>query len=153
MRWVVGLLLMALLGRAPVSLAQEEDSVLEPDAIGEEQAYNQIIARFNKNIKRFASWDAFKAETVAKISPKILGSCYKSTGGSTKAVEVTKIGMPTVADEGWRETRGKGWRQQKKDRTFIEYRVNTKAGVLLWIEGVKPRFFFAHTKKICELPL
>jgi hypothetical protein len=56
-------------------------------------------------------------------------------------------------DSGWQKTTGKGWQQLTKGRTFIEYRFNAKARRLFWIEGVNPRFFFAFTKKMCEVPL
>ncbi|MGQ4810373.1 hypothetical protein NKDENANG_03831 [Candidatus Entotheonellaceae bacterium PAL068K] len=153
MRWMVGLLLLALLCRVQAGLAQEEGSeTLNEDRV-EEIAYDHAIARFNSNIKKFSSWDAFQAEIVSKISPDTLGICYELTGDTTKPVEVTRVGFPRMESDGWKQTRGKGWRRTKKDRTFIEYRVNKKAGVLLWIKGVKPRFFFAHTRQICEFPL
>ena len=41
----------------------------------------------------------------------------------------------------------KGWRQCAKGRIGSEYRVNAKADVWLWIEGVNSRFFFAYTTK------
>jgi len=47
-----------------------------------------------------------------------------------------------MENDHWKETSGKGWRLLRKDRTFTEYRLNLKAGVLMRIEGVKPRFFF-----------
>jgi hypothetical protein len=56
-------------------------------------------------------------------------------------------------DTGWQKTTGKGWQQLTKGRRFFEYRFNAKTGILLWIEGVNPRFFFAFTKKMCEVPL
>jgi len=69
-------------------------------------------------------------------------------------VRVTMDPLPRAAKEtGWQQTTGKGWQQTHADRTFIEYRYNEKAGVLLWVEGVSPRFFFAYTRKMCELPL
>ncbi len=152
MRWVVGLLILALLGRAQAVLAQEE-TLVEEDTVVEDQGFDQAIAKFNNNIKGFPSWEAFKAEIVAKLSPDTSGTCYRLTGGGIQPVEVTKVGFHRPEGKRWKKTGGKGWRQRKKDRSFIEYRVNEKAGVLLRIEGVKPRFFFAATKKICEFPL
>jgi hypothetical protein len=52
-----------------------------------------------------------------------------------------------------KRTPGDGWRNFRKDRTFVEYRFNQKSNVLLRLEGVKPRFFFASTKRICEFQL
>ena len=81
----------------------------------------------------------------------MMGTCYLYQGGT---VRVTMEPLPRTAKEtGWQKTAGKGWQQTQADRTFIEYRYNEKAGVLLWVEGVNPRFFFAYTSKMCELPL
>jgi hypothetical protein len=69
-------------------------------------------------------------------------------------VSVTMEPLPRVDEKiEWQKTAGKGWQQTQTDRTFIEYRYNEKARVLLWVEGVNPRFFFAYTRKMCELPL
>jgi hypothetical protein len=67
-----------------------------------------------------------------------------------ETMEVEFTGMESGR---WEKTSGKGWRLLRKDRTFTEYRVNLKADLLLRIEGVKPRFFFASTKRICEFYL
>ena len=151
MRWLAGLLLLALLGRA---LAQETPaSTEELEAYDATAAYDQAIIRFNKNIKEFSTWDAFKAEVLSLLPRDTVGSCHALTGETMKPVEVTRVPLPVVEDEGWQKTSGKGWRKRNKDRTFIEYRVNEKAGVLLRIEGVRPRFFFAYTRRICEFPL
>jgi hypothetical protein len=56
-------------------------------------------------------------------------------------------------DGTWEKTSDNGWRKRNKDRTFIEYRYNQEASMLLWIEGVNPRFFFASTRRLCEFPL
>ena len=41
----------------------------------------------------------------------------------------------------------------KANKTFIEYRFNVKAGVLLRVEGVKTWFLPSQTKKMCEFSL
>ena len=149
MRWMVGLLLLTLLGHA---MAQEEEPPLVEWQHGDD-AYDRAIVRFNKNIKKFSSWDAFKAKILSTIAPDTPGNCYELTGDAVQPVEITRVHLQKLEGKGWRKTSGKGWRQKKKDRTFREYRVNEKAGVLLRIDGVKPRFFFAKTKRICEFPL
>jgi hypothetical protein len=152
MHWVIELLLVALLGSA---LAQEDTSTMEerlepPDAT---HAYDETILRFNSNAKAFASWDAFQAEVLSKIAPDTMGRCYALTGRVMQPVRVTRIALSREAETGWQQTPGHGWRHEQADRTFIEYRVNEKAGVLLRLEGVKPRFFFAQTRQVCEFPL
>ena len=88
---------------------------------------------------------------LAQVTPGLLGTCYTYQGGT---VRITMEPLPRVDKEtGWQQTAGKGWQQTQTDRTFIEYRYNEKVGVLLWVEGVSPRFFFAYTRKMCELPL
>ena len=82
---------------------------------------------------------------------KPAGDRFYVSGGT---VHVTMDPLPRAEKEiGWQKTAGKGWQQTHTGRTFIEYRYNEKARVLLWIEGVNPRLFFAYTKKMCELPL
>jgi hypothetical protein len=66
---------------------------------------------------------------------------------------MAKVKFAGLAGRGWEQTSGNGWRLRRKDRTFTEYRVNPQDGLLSRIEGVKPRFFFASTKRICEVPL
>ena len=151
MHWAVGLLLVALLGRA---LAQESPSA-PVDLTGEDaaRAYDEVIVRFNTNTQEFSSWEAFKTAVFSKVLPGTLGRCYESTGSAMQPVHVTMVSFPRETDGDWQKTSGNGWRREKADRTFIEYRVNKKAGVLLWIEGAKPKFFFAQTRKICEFPL
>ena len=150
MRWVVGLLLLVSVSRA---LAQETPVINDELKQKALEAYKQVITRFNTHIKKFSSWDAFKAEVFPMVSPDTFGNCYELTGNAMNPVKFTMVKFQRVEDEGWQKTSGKGWRQNKKDRTFIEYRFNNKADVLIRIEGVKPRFFFAHTRKICEFPL
>jgi hypothetical protein len=58
-----------------------------------------------------------------------------------------------VEKTGWKKTAGEGWRRYQTQRAFIEYRVNTEAGMLLRAEGVKAGFFFTHIQKICEFPM
>jgi hypothetical protein len=148
---MVGLVLVVCLGRA---LAQEDANIREePGAQEAARAYDEAIVRFNTNIKNFSSWAAFKAEVFARVLPGTIGKCYESTGNAMQPVQVTTIPLPREEDAGWQKTSDKGWRQYKEDRTFVEYRVNDKAGVLLRVEGVKPRFFFSYTRRICEFPL
>jgi hypothetical protein len=148
MRWLVGVLLLVSLGRA---LAQETPaSTEELEKQYALEAYQQVTVRFNTNIKEFATWEAFKAEVLSLMTPDTMGRCYALTGDT---VQVTTVRFPGMEDNGWRKTSGNGWRWNKKDRTFIEYRINTKAGVLLRAEGAKTMFFITQTKKICEYPL
>jgi hypothetical protein len=150
MWWTVGLVLMGLLGRA---LAQEESPAgNEPmEAENARRASDWAIVRFNTDIQDFPSWEAFKAAVLSQVVPGTLGTCYTYSGGT---VHVTMEALPRADTEtGWQKTHGKGWQQFTKGRTFIEYRVNAKAGILFWIAGVNPRFFFAFTKKMCEVPL
>jgi hypothetical protein len=149
MRWVVGLLLWALVGYAMADEDAEELKVEQP-VVG---AYEQVTVRFNTNVQRFSSWEVFKAEVFSRLPVGTSGRCYEPTEARIKPVNVTTILFQEVTGNRWQKTSGNGWRQYKNDRTFIEYRVNEKAGVLLRAEGVKPRFFFAGIKKICEFPL
>jgi hypothetical protein len=114
--------------------------------------YDQAIARFNNDIKDFPSWEAFKTAVFPKITADTIGKCYEYTGGATQSVIVTAESLPKVEDGNWQKTAGGGWKQVQGDRTFSEYRVNEKARVLLRMEGVKPRFFFAPSPKMCEFP-
>jgi len=149
MWWMVGLLLVGLLSRA---LAQETPGGIEQmEAEAARRASDQAIVRFNTDIKRFSSWEAFVTTVLSQITPGTRGTCYEPSGGT---VEVTRRPLPSEEKgTAWKETVGHGWEQMRKDRTFIEYKFNEKASVLLWIEGVNPRFFFAYTRRMCELPL
>jgi hypothetical protein len=149
MWWMAGLVLMGLLGRA---LAQDSPAGNEAmEAEEARRASDWAIVRFNTDIKDFPSWEAFKATVLSQVAPGTLGTCYTYRGGT---VHITMEPLPREDKEtGWQKTGGKGWQQSTKGRTFIEYRVNAKAGILFWIEGVNPRFFFAFTKKMCEVPL
>jgi hypothetical protein len=145
---MIGLTLLASFGDV---VAQESEGYgAEPVA---DSAYDRAILRFNSNIKAFGSWESFKAEVVSKVAPGTSGECYEWTGNMFEPVAITQVKFQGIEDQGWKEASGHGWRQSKKDRTFIEYRINEKKQVLLRAEGVKPRFFFARTKKICEFPL
>jgi hypothetical protein len=149
MWWMVGLLLMGMFGRALAqdSLGGSEQMEVE----NARRASDQAIVRFNTDIKDFPSWEIFEAVVLAQVTPGMMGTCYAYQGGT---VRVTMEPLPRVdKDTGWQQTAGTGWQQTQTDRTFIEYRYNEKAGVLLWVEGVNPRFFFAYTRKMCELPL
>ena len=149
MWWIVGLLLMGVFGRA---LAQDNPAGSEQmEAENARRASDQAIVKFNTDIDDFPSWELFEAVVLAQVTPGLLGTCYTYQGGT---VHVTMDPLPRAEKEtGWQKTAGKGWQQTHTDRTFIEYRYNEKAGVLLWVEGVNPRFFFAYTRKMCELPL
>jgi hypothetical protein len=149
MWWIVGLLLMGVFGRA---LAQDNPAGSEQmEAENARKASDQAIVRFNTDIDDFPSWELFEAVVLAQVTPGLLGTCYTYQGGT---VHATMEPLPRAAKgTGWQKTAGKGWQRTHTDRTFIEYRYNEKAGVLLWVEGVNPRFFFAYTRKMCELPL
>jgi hypothetical protein len=133
------------------ALAQEGDVIVEESSTP--NAYDQALLRFNTNIKSYPSWEAFKTAVLSKFLPGTPGTCYELTGGSFNSMETMTVEFAGLRGEGWQKTSGKGWRLSRKNRTFIEYRVNPKAGMLSRIEGVKPRFFFARTKRICEFQL
>ena len=152
MRWpmwcmIIGGLLLAPFGDV---MAQEGEVVQPPVA---DSAYDQAVIRFNSHIQAFDSWEAFKAEVLSKVALGRDGKCYELTGRRFYPVEITQVKFQGIEEDGWTKASGHGWRQIRKDRTFIEYRINKEAQVLLRAEGVKPRFFFAHTKMICEFPL
>jgi len=149
MWWMVGLILMELLGRA---LAQDSrGSTEEMEVENAKRAADWAIVRFNTDIQDFPSWEAFKTAVLSQVSPGTLGTCYGYSGGT---IQVIREPLPKEDKEAvWQKTTGNGWQQMQKDRTVIEYRVNTKAGLLLWIEGVNPRFFFAYPRQMCEVPL
>jgi hypothetical protein len=149
MWWIVVLVLIGVLGSA---LAQESPGDSEQMEVeNARRASDQAIVRFNTNIADFPSWELFEAVVLAQVAPGMMGTCYVYQGGT---VRVTMEPLPRTAKAtGWQKTAGKGWQQTQTDRTFIEYRYNEKVGVLLWVEGVNPRFFFAYTSKMCELPL
>lgn len=117
------------------------------------RAYDQALLRFNTNIQSYPSWEAFKTEVLTKVPLGTPGTCYELTGDAFNPVETMQVEFKGLAGEGWQKTAGKGWRLTRKDRTFTEYRINLKAGILSRIEGVKPWFFFAITKRICEFQL
>jgi hypothetical protein len=143
----VGCLFFLLCGFA---LAQEGD-IIEPPRTP--SAYDQALLRFNNNIQSYPSWEAFKAEVLAKVPLGASGTCYELTGNMYNSMETTEVHFEGFNSDRWEKTSGKGWWLLRKDRTFTEYRLNLKAGVLMRTEGVKPRFFFANTKRICEFPL
>ena len=149
MWWIAGLLLMVVFSHA---LAQDNPGESEQMEVeNARRASDQAIVRFNTDIAAFPSWELFETVVLGQVTPGMLGTCYTYQGG---AVRITMEPLPRVDKEtGWQKTAGKGWQQTRTDRTFIEYRYNEKAGVLLWVEGVNPRFFFAYTRKMCELPL
>jgi hypothetical protein len=149
MWWMVGLVCIGLLGRA---LAQDSrGSTEEIEVENAKRAVDWAIVRFNTDVQDFPSWEVFKTTVLSQVMPGTLGTCYGYSGGT---VQVTREPLPREDKEAvWQKTTGNGWQQVQKDRTVIEYRVNTKAGLLLWIEGINPRFFFAYTRQMCEVPL
>jgi hypothetical protein len=151
MDWVVGVALVVWLGS---SMAQEGASPqLEWSALEATRAYDAAVVHFNTHPQEFASWKAFQEAVWATIGPGALGRCYAQTGRPMQPVEITEMLLPRESEDGWQPTAGKGWQREVAARTFIEYRVNTKARVVLRHESVKPWWFFAHTRQICEFPL
>lgn len=152
MRWLAGAILLVSLGHA---LADDQGlgSLDEWEANQAVKAYDRVTIRFNTNIKAFSSWEAFKTEALSRVPAGTDGSCYTSTGDWSKPIEVRKGTRLEVEETGWKKTSGQGWRRYKSKRAFIEYRVNTKANVLLRAEGIKSGFFFTHIQIICEFPM
>jgi len=133
-----------------LALAQEGD-IVEPPITP--RAYDQALLRFNTNIQSYPSWQTFKTVVLAKVPLGTPGTCYELTGTSFNPMETTHVKFKGLMGDEWEKTAGKGWRLLRKNRKFMEYRLNLKAGVLSRIEGSKPRFFFATTKRICEFKL
>jgi hypothetical protein len=152
MQWVIGLCLVVLLGR--VQAQETSDPTRDLDTEYAESAYEQAIVKFNTDIKDFSSWQAFKTEVLAKVLPDTMGRCYERTTSPMQPVQITRVPWQSVEGEAWEKTSGNGWRQNyKASKTFIEYRFNVKAGVLLRAEGVKTWFLPPQTRKMCEFPL
>jgi hypothetical protein len=147
MRWLVCVFIVTWLSPA---FGQEGDAEREQYTA---DVYDQAVVRFNNNIKVFPTWEAFKTAIQARVPVDRLGTCYELTWDRLQPVKTTRARFQGLENDQWEKTSGGGWRQLKDDRTFTEYRVNEKAGVLLRREGVKPRFFFMHTLRICEFPL
>ena len=142
---MVGFLLFMILS---LTAAEEREELEEgPDT----RAYDQAIVKFNFNITLFSTWAAFKAAVLNHVEPGVMGHCYELTGNAMTPVDIIRVPFQSLTDDDWRKTRGNGWRQYQ-GRTFVEYRLNEKARVLVRIEGVKPRFFFGYTQKVCEFP-
>ncbi len=148
MSLIVGFLFFISLNSAQAD--EDPDLIQQPEI---DTAYDQALLRFNTGIQSFPSWEAFKTAVFAAVPPETPGRCYEWTGNRLSETEVTQVVFEAPTGDDWQKTSGKGWRQQRKDRTFTEYRVNQKAGLLIRIEGVKPRFFFASTKRICEFKM
>jgi hypothetical protein len=124
---VVGVVFVLWLGSAA---AQEDASpLLEESALEATRAYDTAVVRFNTHTHGFPSWAVFQSAVLARIDPGALGRCYASTGRPMQPVAVTEVPLPQEAEDGWQPTAGKGWRREVVARTFIEYRVNTKARV------------------------
>jgi hypothetical protein len=147
--WVVGLLFCVFGDRA---LAQESPVDTDLDVPEAVRAYDQAVIRFNTNVQAFPSWAAFQAEVLTKIAPGTSGTCYEISGSRMRTGKITQVPFQGMSGEGWEATSGNGWRQVKEDRTFIEYRINDKANLLVRLEGVK-KFLFSQTKRLCEFPL
>lgn len=151
MQWIVAsLILVAFFGPAVASETPVTTRFEEPEAT---RAYEQAILYFNSHVKKFPSWEAFKAEVSSKVPEGTPGRCYELTGESMKPVVATSVSFSSLEGDGWYETSGHGWRHRKADRTFVEYRLNEEAAMLMRLEGVKPWFFFASAKRICQFPL
>lgn len=150
MRWVM---ILFLLGVVELAWAQETPVENDEQVQEEVKAYEQVIRRFNTNTKSFTSWNAFATTVLSQLPPGARGKCYANTSSTMQRVTVTRVKFKPAESNGWKETSGNGWRRTGPDRTFVEYRFNQKAGVVLRLEGVKPRFFFAYTKRICEFPI
>lgn len=148
MSLVIGFLLLTPFGL--VLADEDEDAIQEPETA---VAYDRALLRFNTSIKSYPSWDAFKTEVLGRIPLGTPGTCYELTGAMLNPMEITKVKFEGLSGDDWQKTSGKGWRLAQKDRKFTEYRVSLKASWLSRIEGVKPRFFFGGTKRICEFRL
>ena len=145
-------LFLILLGALEDARAQEPPA--GPTALQEEQArraFDTAIIEFNTGIQRFPTWDAFAAALAEVRRPDARGTCYAHSGGR---VQVTPAALPPpAAGPPWQQTAGGGWRQQRPDRTVVEYRFNAATNAVLWSVGVHPRWFFAYTTQLCVLPL
>jgi len=89
MWWMVGLVLMGLLGRA---LAQDSrGSNEEMEVENARRAADWAIVRFNTDIQDFPSWEAFAPAVLSQVVPGTLGTCYVYSGGT---VQVTREPLP-----------------------------------------------------------
>jgi hypothetical protein len=151
MQWAIGLLLVALLGRALAQETPASNKELEMERT--ENSYDQAVVRFNTNIKGFPSWEAFKTKALSKVLPGTMGRCYERTNSAINPTQITRVPFQGMEEDGWQKTAGNGWRKHREDGTFIEYRLNEPARQLLRIEGAKAWWLPVQTKKICEFPL
>ena len=121
MWWMVGLVLMGVFGRA---LAQDSRGSTEQlEVENAKRAADWAIVHFNTDIQDFPSWKAFKTAVLSQVAPGTLETCYEY---SKRTVQVTQVPLPREDPEAvWQKTPGNGWQQMQKDRTVIEYRVNT----------------------------
>jgi hypothetical protein len=149
--WLLSLIFAATSGHIYADETPVFDDLQQREAA--DQAYEQAIVRFNTSIKEFNSWEAFKASVFSRIEHNAPGRCYELTASSIEPITIVNIAFHQTLDGTWKHTSDNGWRQLYQDRTFIEYRYNREVGTLLWIEGVNPRFFFASTRRLCEVPL
>ena len=153
MQWVIGLCLVVLLGR--VQAQETSDPTQELEKAYTESAYEQVIVRFNTDIKDFPSWQAFKTEVLSRVLAGTLGRCYERTTSPMQPVQITrcsaKCGGWGMGGDLWYT----GAAEFKANKTFIEYRFNVKAGVLLRVEGVKTWFLPRKPRRcvnfLCDL--
>ena len=74
MWWMVGLVFMALLGRA---LAQDSRGSTEQlEVENAKRAADWAIVRFNTEIQDYPSWKVFKITVLSQVAPGTLGTCY-----------------------------------------------------------------------------
>ena len=103
MRWIVGLLLMGVFGRA---LAQDNPGGSEQrEAENARRTSDQAIVKFNTDIADFPSWELFEAAVLAQVTPGLLGTCYTYQGGTVHVImdplpRAEKVTM-------WQKTAGK----------------------------------------------
>ena len=88
MQWVIGLCLVVLLGR--VQAQETSDPTQELEKAYTESAYEQVIVRFNTDIKDFPSWQAFKTEVLSRVLAGTLGRCYERTTSPMQPVQITR---------------------------------------------------------------
>ena len=89
MRWIVGLLLMGVFGRA---LAQDNPGGSEQrEAENARRTSDQAIVKFNTDIADFPSWELFEAVVLAQVTPGLLGTCYTYQGGTVHVIQLRRI--------------------------------------------------------------
>ena len=86
MQWVIGLCIVVLLGR--VQAQETSDPTQELEKAYAESAYEQVIVRFNTDIKDFPSWQVFKTEVLSRVLAGTLGRCYERTTSPMQPVQM-----------------------------------------------------------------